>query len=182
MVRLEQPKIYADSPGLAVEIKVLPLRKHAQHCVDLRIRSLAGSQTLLEMNSSVSPDLLDAILTWLEIAITTRRDQLTEKFSSPLHGNLLVCIEQNRIAREDFMELHEQLGEDAFPYPFDYDLAVLVNPDPHSVLNAGLGLHFSSLGYGAITRFLYELREEVQAAWVGKIGMFHPDGEKHASD
>jgi hypothetical protein len=182
MVRLDQPQINADSPGLAVEITVLPLRKHAQHCVDLRIRSLAGSHTLLEMNSSVNPALLDAVLAWLEIAVTTRRDQLTEKFSSPLHGNLLVCIEQNRIAREDFIELQEQLGEDAFPYPFDYDLAVLVNPDPHNLLGAGLGLHFSSLGYGAITRFLYDLREEVQSAWVGEIGLFHPDAEKHASN
>ena len=169
MVRLEQPKIFSNSPGMQLEIEALPLANPGQRCVDLRLRGISGERLIFELDTSIYPGILDAPLDWIESGISTRRDHLSEKFGSPVIGNQIICIQQNRIPREDFIEIQQQLGDDSYTYPFDYDLELLVNPDPQSIQGAGFGLHFSGLSYAELTRFLVELRTEVRQIWSGEI-------------
>jgi hypothetical protein len=75
-----------------------------------------------------------------------------------------MVIEQYRLPESEFLEIQKELGAEAYPYPFLYDIDVLVNPDPAGNVNAGIGMRFSGLDYVRIYQFLSQLRDEVNAA------------------
>ncbi len=76
-----------------------------------------------------------------------------------------MVIEQFRLFESDFLEIQKDLGAEAYPYPFLYDIDILVNPDPAGNVNAGIGMRFSPTRITLkIIEFLDQLRDEVNAA------------------
>jgi hypothetical protein len=168
MIRLEQPKNTPGLTNMAVEIEVLPLESPSHHYTRLQVRYLIDNRQVLEMGSSIYPDMPQYPLNWLEKAIKTRRKRLNDEFGSPISGEHLIYIEQIRIPQNEFAEIQAELGAEAYPYPFMYDIAVLVNPDPEGLAYAGIGMRFTGLSYPEITRFLSQIRDEVEAVFVGQ--------------
>jgi hypothetical protein len=74
-----------------------------------------------------------------------------------------MVIEQFRLSESDFLEIQKGLGAEAYPYPFLYDVDILVNPDPSGNVNAGIGMRFSGLDYSQVYQFLSQLCDEIHA-------------------
>lgn len=161
MVRLQQPPLLPSSKSMSVEIEVLPQEKYY---IDLRIRYFIEDRQVLEFESSVSTGLVQKALDWLARAVKTKRKKISEIFSDPLVYEHVMVIEQFRLFESDFLEIQKDLGAEAYPYPFLYDIDILVNPDPAGNVNAGIGMRFSGLDYIKIHQFLSQLRDEVNAA------------------
>lgn len=153
---------------MAVEIEVLPLRSPSHYYVDLRVRYLIDNRQVLEMESSITPFVAQLPLNWLKKAVKTRRKKYSETFGDPVSLNHLICIEQFRLSEDDFLEIQEELGAEAFPLPFLYDIDVLVNPDPEGIVYGGIGMHINGLDYAVITQFLGQIRDEVNNVWAGR--------------
>ena len=168
MIRLEQPQSFSGSASMAVEIEALPLRSPKHYYVDLRVRCLINGQQVLELESATTPFLAQLPLTWLEKAIKTRRKKLGGTFGDPVSLNHLICIEQYRVPEDEFSEIQKEHGAEAFPFPFLYSIDVLVNPDPESFVDAGIGMRITGLGYLEIIKFLGQIRDEVNLVWAGR--------------
>jgi len=153
---------------MAVEIEILPLRSPKHYYVDLRVRYLIDNRQVLEMESSTTPFLAQLPLNWLKKAAKTRRKKLSETFGDPVSTNHLICIEQLRLPEDSFLEIQEELSAEAFPFPFLYDIDVLVNPDPEEIFEGGIGMRITGLGYTVITQFLGQIRDEVDIVWAGR--------------
>ena len=117
------------------------------------------------MGSSIYAGEADRPLTWLKKSIHTRRNLLSETFGNLVTGEHLIVIEQSRLSKDDFAQIQKEHGEEGFPYPFLYTLDVLVNPDSEGLIYAGIGMHFTGLNYAEITRFLEQIREEVNGVF-----------------
>ncbi len=161
MIRLQQPPLIPSSKPMSVEIEVLPQEKYF---IDLRVRYFIDDRQVLELGSSISTGRAQQALDWLEKAVKTKRKNISETFSDMLAYEHVMVIEQSRLSESEFLEIQKDLGEDAYPYPFLYDIDILVNPDPAGNVNAGIGMRFSGLDYIKIHQFLTQLRDEVEAA------------------
>jgi hypothetical protein len=165
MIRLEQPKNYPSADTMAVEIEVLPLETPEHRYANMRVRYLIGDRQVLEMGSSIYAGEADRPLTWLKKSIGTRRNLLSETFGNLVTGEHLIVIEQSRLSKDDFAQIQKEHGAEGFPYPFLYTLDVLVNPDAEGLIYAGIGMHFTGLSQAEITRFLAQLRDEVNGVF-----------------
>ena len=161
MIRLQQPPLIPSSKPMSVEIEVLPQEKYF---IDLRVRYFIDDRQALELGSSISTGRAQQALDWLEKAVKTKRKKISETFSDMLAYEHVMVIEQSRLSESEFLEIQKDLGEDAYPYPFLYDIDILVNPDPAGNVNAGIGMRFSGLDYIKVYQFLTQLRDEVEAA------------------
>jgi hypothetical protein len=168
MIRLEQQKNFRSAVTMAVEIEVFPLETPEHHYTRLRVRYLIDNRQVLEMESAIYPFMPEAPLVWLEKAIQTRRKELRARFGNPVSGEHLIYIEQTRLSKDDFADIQAELGTEAYPYPFMYDIEVLVNPDPEGLAFAGIGMRFTGLSYIEITQFLSQIRDEVDAVFAGQ--------------
>jgi hypothetical protein len=167
MIRLQQPPLLPSSKSMSVEIEVLPQEKYY---IDLRVRYFIDDRQVLEMESSISTGRAQRALDWLAKAVRTKRRKITETFSDPLvHAHVMV-IEQFRLSENDFLEIQKDPGAAAYPYPFLYDMDILVNPDPAGNLNPGIGMRFSGLDYSQIYQFLSQLRDEINASLKDRSG------------
>jgi hypothetical protein len=165
VIRLEQPKNYPSADTMAVEIEVVPLKTPEHRYANLRVTYWIGDRQVLEMESSIYAGEAELPLTWLKKAINTRRNLLSETFGNLVTGEHLIVIQQSRLSKDDFALIQKEHGEAGFPYPFLYTLNVLVNPDSEGLLYAGIGMHFTGLSYAEITRFLEQIREEVNGVF-----------------
>lgn len=160
MIKLEQPALLASSKPMWVEIEILPRKKVY---VELRLRYMVEGRQVLKLRSSISEREVAHILIWLEKAVKTRRNLLSETFSAMLSYEQVIVIEQRRIIKQDYEMILQDGGQAVYPYPFFYSLDLLVNPDPNGNVNTGLGMRFDGLGYSQLHRFLTELNQEIQA-------------------
>ena len=160
MIRLQQPPLLPSSKPMSVEIEVLP---QENDYIDLRVRYFMDDQQVLELESSISTGRAQQALDWLAKAVKTKRKKMTETFSDPLVHEHVMVIEQYRLSESDFLVIQKNLGVEAYPYPFLYDIDVLVNPDPSGNINAGIGMRFSGLDYSQIYQFLSQIRDEINA-------------------
>jgi hypothetical protein len=162
MIRLQQPPLLPfNSKSMSVEIEVLPQEKYY---IDLRVRYFIENRQVLELESSISTGQAQQALDWLAKAVKTKRKKISETFSDMLAYEHVMVIEQSRLSEDIFLEIQKDLGAEASPYPFLYDIDVLVNPDPEGNVNAGIGMRFSGLDYAQIYQFLSQLRDEVNTA------------------
>lgn len=130
----------------------------------MRVRYFIDNRQVLDLESSISASRVQRALDWLAKAIKTKRKKLTETFSDPLVYQHVMVIEQYRLSEDEFLEIQKDLGAEAYPYPFLYDVDILVNPDPSGNVNAGIGMRFSGLDYAQIYQFLSQLRDEINLA------------------
>lgn len=161
MIRFQQPPLIPSSKPMSVEIEVLPQEKYF---IDLHVRYFIDDRQVLELESSISTGRAQQALDWLEKAVKTKRKKISETFSDMLAYEHVMVIEQSRLSESEFLEIQKDLGEDAYPYPFLYDIDILVNPDPAGSVNTGIGMRFSGLDYIKVYQFLSQLRDEVNAA------------------
>lgn len=116
------------------------------------------------MENSIFLGMQQEPLTWLEKAVKTPRQVLNARFGNML-GEHLVYIKQTRIPKILLEDMKVNFGVEAEPYPFIYDIEILVNPDPEGLAYAGIGMQFTSLSYVEITQFLSQIRDEVNTVF-----------------
>ena len=141
MAKLTQsPLITGSSASLVVELEVLPSSTPGALSTGLKTRFYFCSRLVLEPDSSISLELAREPLDWLETGLKTRIKHRTCSFSDFETAHVLV-IDQYRLPDEEFTNIQAELGEDAFPHPFLYDINVLVNPSRRArQMAADLGL------------------------------------------
>ena len=160
MIPLQQPPLLPSSKPKSLEIEVLP---QENDYIDLRVRYFIDNCQVLDLASSISAGRAQQALDWLAKAVKTKRKKMTETFSDPLVHEHVIVIEQFRLSESDFLETQKKLGAEAYPYPFLYDVDILVNPDPSGNVNAGIGMCFSGLDYSQVYQFLSQLCDEIHA-------------------
>jgi hypothetical protein len=146
MIRLQQPKNYPHATSMAVEIEILPLEEPDYAYTRLRLRYLIDERKVLEMGSSIFLGRQQEPLTWLEKAVKTRRQVLSARFGCML-GEHLIYIQQTRIPQILIDDALANSGAKDYPYPFTFDIEILVNPDSEGLSSAGIGMHFTCLSY-----------------------------------
>lgn len=139
------------SKSMAVEIEVLPKKNYY---INLRIRYLVEDRQVLNLKSSIATNQISHSLVWLNKAVKSKRKTLTEAFSGMLSYEHVMVIEQTRLIEQDFKDCVEEYGAEEYPYPFLYDIDVIVNPDPAGNVNTGIGMRFSGLSYSQLYKFL----------------------------
>jgi hypothetical protein len=163
MIRLTQEPMYPSGSTLSVEIEVLPPANPEQRWVDLLIKGFVNEELVVEMDSSTAPEWTGLPLKWLEKKLTTRKHLEMMAFSDSSATSYQLILFQYRLSEADFLEIQQEIGEQAFPYPFIYDLTVLSNPDPEALNTAGFGIHLGGFSHPKLYQFLSELHDEVKA-------------------
>ncbi len=163
MARLIQNSVIAGSKtNISVDVEVLKPESPSHLWVGMKMRYYFDSRLMFELESAITPSLALEPLTWLELSVKTKRKNQSGYFSN-FDAPHIIVIDQRRLSKVDFLEA--QTDSDADPYPFMYDLSVLVNHNSENIPFSGLGMRFSGLSYHLTREFLSQLHAEVKAAW-----------------
>jgi hypothetical protein len=148
---------------MSVEVEVLQPEGPGYYWVGTKVRYYFDDRLILELDSAISRPLVESPLTWLERSLKTRYKAQSCPFSDFNTPHVLV-IGQHRLSKLELVEIQKELGVEAFPYPFLYDLSLLVNHDAETIPYCGLGMRFGGLSYHEVRAFLSQLQTEVYTA------------------
>jgi hypothetical protein len=164
MAKLTWQPLFEHGASLGIEIEVLPLKDPDYQWAPLKVCFLVNDEVFLEMESSANPALTHAPLEWLEKERQTSKKRLSEAFYSTSSFEHQVIIEQYRLSKKEFAEAQAELGQDQFPYPFVYDITILVNPDSEALWLGGFGMRLSGkFTYPEIYNFLNQVHLDMLA-------------------
>ncbi len=163
MARLTQNSvIFGSKTNISVDVEVFKPESPSHLWVGMKMRYYFDSRLMLELESAITPSLALEPLTWLELSVKTKRKNQSGYFSN-FDAPHIIVIDQRRLSKVDFLEA--QTDSDVDPYPFMYDLSVLVNHNSENIPFSGFGMRFSGLSYHLTREFLSQLHTEVKAAW-----------------
>jgi hypothetical protein len=164
MVCLTRSPHFEEGDSIAIEIETLQPKIYGQSYADLMVRYYINDRLVSEWESSVRPILALLPVEWLGKSISEKQEYARAEFQDNVSSNHEVLLEQYRVDNESFMEIQKEEGAEAFPYPFLYDVTILVNPDPEAIKFGGIGIRLGGFSYTAVYEFFSKLNDEVKAA------------------
>lgn len=165
MARLVQSSVIVGSKkNILADIEALKPESPSHRWVNIKVRYFFDERLMLEIESAITEPLAKMPLAWLESSVKTKHKAQSQSFSD-FDSPHVVVINQRRLYKSDLLDIQKEMDVDAYPYPFMYDVSLLVNNDSEVIPFCGLGMYVGGLSYHEVYEFLTQLHAEVKAAW-----------------